>query len=149
MVFYFSPLFFTEVSLDTKIQFVAFNNVYILLLVAAKVVMTLFIVLQWVNEYYEIRTDRLIHRRGVIWRKEDVYEFSHIRSVGVHQGIFSKLFNFGTLRLYDWEMEKHVYIYLVHNPMKYHKILETLLPHVDKEKSTIREHLKDEEFEDL
>lgn len=43
-------------------------------------------VYQWLNEYYEITTTKLIHRKGFIFRKQEMYDFKQVRLAGVKQG---------------------------------------------------------------
>jgi hypothetical protein len=108
-------------------------------MMVVKTMLTLFVVLDWLNEYYEITPTTLSHRRGLIWRKEQDYDLKHIRSVSVQQGIFGKLLNYGTITLYERELRKEIYVYLIHNPVKYLHVLRDLTASSNEEKDIIRE----------
>ena len=99
--------------------------------------------LRWLNDYYEITPEIVTHRWGIIWRKEDSFKVTHIKNFGFSQGIFGKLFSYGSLHFYDWFMKREYNIYLIHNPRKYLRILEDLLPFADEDKQMIREHIVD------
>ena len=126
-----------------------FNIPLFILLVVIKTVITIFVIIQWLNEYYEITTKDIVHRRGLILKKEERHLLQHIGSVSIEQGVFGRRFNFGTLKLFNWTKEKYVYLYLIHNPMKYLHIMEELLPDADKSKRTVREHILEPEEDSL
>lgn len=130
-------------------DFVIFNIPFFIVLVVLKTILLLFVIMQWLNEYYEITTNDVVYRKGVFMRHEERHKLEHIGSVNLEQGFFGELFNFGTLKLFNWTIEKDILLYLIHNPKKYQKILEALLPDADKSKEVFREHLKEEENEEL
>ena len=126
-----------------------FNIPLFILLVVIKTVITIFVIIQWLNEYYEITTKDIVHRRGLILKKGERHLLQHIGSVSIEQGVFGRIFNFGTLKLFNWTKEKYVYLYLIHNPMKYLHIMEELLTDADKSKRTVREHILEPEEDSL
>ncbi|MDO8583034.1 MAG: PH domain-containing protein [bacterium] len=146
---FFSPLI-VPLSITIKTQIISYNILYFGLLLFAKILLTLFVVLEWLNEYYEITPAKIFHRRGIIWRKEDVYDLSgnkpdRITSIGIQQGFLGKIFNYGTLFFYDRGLYKYYYLHYIHNPLRYFEILQHLLPDAAIEKNIIREHVRDKE----
>ena len=113
-------------------------------LVLSKIILTVYIVLDWLNEYYEFDKDFIYHRRGIIWTSEQKYAISNIQSVKLEQGLWGKVFNAGNLRFYDAVVKKEFLIYMIHNPLRYFEILDKMLPKVDAEKEVIREHINTE-----
>ena len=150
-----SIIIFHSVLLKTNIKeiigedLLIFNIPLFIILVLIKTFFTIFIIIQWLNEYYEITTKEVVYRKGLIFKKEDRHLFEHIGSVKLEQGIFGRIFNFGTIRLFNWTREKNMYMYLIHNPSKYINILEELLPEADKEKKVFREHVLEPEEDTL
>ena len=150
-----SIIIFHSVLLKTNIKeiigedLLIFNIPLFIILVLIKSFFTIFIIIQWLNEYYEITTKEVVYRKGLIFKKEDRHLFEHIGSVKLEQGIFGRIFNFGTIRLFNWTREKNMYMYLIHNPSKYINILEELLPEADKEKKVFREHVLEPEEDTL
>lgn len=128
---------------------VLFNIPFFLFLVTTKLVVMICVIIQWLNEYYEITTGEVIFKKGFFFKKEERHVFEHIGSVKLEQGILGRIFNFGTLKLFNWTKEKYVYLYLIHNPMKYQKILEELLPEVDKSEKVFRKHILEPENDTL
>ena len=150
---FFSPLAI-PLSIEIKTQIVSYNIWYFVLLFFMKFVLTLFIVFEWLNEYYEITPTKIFHRRGIILRKEDIYDLSpheksaKITSIGMQQGFLGRIFNYGTLFFYDRGEYKYYYLHYIHNPSRYFTILRHLLPNADIEKDIVREHIHDEEIAD-
>ncbi len=146
---FFSPLFI-PLSVEIKTQIISYNVLYFSLLLFGKIGLTLFIVLEWLNEYYEITPTKIFHRRGIVWRRENTYDLSHdksdrITSIGIQQGLLGRLFNYGTLFFYDRGVYKYYYMHYIHNPLRYLEILHHLLPDATIEKDVIREHIYDKE----
>ena len=105
-----------------------------------KFFLTIAIVTQWLNDYYEIFPNEILHRTGILFRKQEKYFFNHISNIRLNQGVFGRLLNFGSLDLYDWALDKHATMYLIHNPDKYLRILERLMPQTDTARETLRRH---------
>jgi membrane protein YdbS with pleckstrin-like domain len=106
----------------------SYNSLFFLILVVLKIALTIYVVMRWITEYYEVWPHALMHVSGIIWRDQEKHPFSQMRSVKIEQGFLGKFFGFGTISLYNWYLEKNTVLYLVHNPMKYFRIIESLLP---------------------
>lgn len=130
---------------QVNLFFISNSFFYFLFLAAIKLVFTFYIIIQWLNEYYEITPSQVIYKKGVIWRKVDIHDFSLIRSLGIQQSFLGRILNYGTLNLYDRGIYKYFFLNYIHNPHRYFKLLRTLCLNADIEKETIREHLHDEE----
>lgn len=126
---------------DTQV----FNVPFYILLVLIKSFIMIVVIMIWLEEYYEITPQEVIHKNGFIFKLEERNKLTHIGSVTIEQGLLGRIFNYGTLKLYNWTQEKNVYLYLIHNPRKYHHILETLLPDADEGKRVLREHVIEED----
>lgn len=115
-------------------------------LVGMKSFVSFFIILQWLNEYYEITPTAIFHRRGVIFRREDRYILSHIAQVEVIQTFFGRLLNYGTITLYDARRNKYEDMYMIHNAIRYAHVIESLLPTADEKKRYLRGGIEEEIF---
>lgn len=113
--------------------------------VIVKLYLTVYVVLAWINNFYEITPLLVRHRSGIVWVHKEQLSLDDIQSITVDQGILGKILNFGTLSLYDWKWRKDEFLYSIHSPTKYVKIIEELLPNLDEERHIIREHLMEEE----
>ena len=140
-IVFFSLLSTPFFSAEVRVYLLTFHFVYFLFLVIVKIFLTLYVVLYWLNEYYEIHPDKIVHRNGIIWRKEEQYPLRQIRLIKMEQGTLGKLCNYGTLELFDWDLNKYTMMYLIHNPQRYVEILEGLTPRAGHEKDVLREHL--------
>ncbi len=124
---------------------IVFNVPLFVVLVFIKFSFTILVILQWLNEYYEIRPEEVVFRKGFIFKREKRYLLTHIGEVTLEQGIFGRIFNFGTVKLFNWTTEREEYLYLIHNPEKYQKILEDLTPEADEGKEILRKKIFDKE----
>lgn len=109
-----------------------------LLIGIVKIMLSVYIVLQWLNEYYEITPDSVIHKKGIIFRKLEQYRLDKVRAMSVQDTFMGELFNFATITLYDLRLNKYLDMYLIHNPDRYAKILQTLRPGLELKKDRVR-----------
>ena len=147
VVIFFSITFSSYAYQNAISGLVSYNLAYFSSLVTVKIFITLFIILQWLNEYYEIHPNKILHKKGIIWKKEKQYSFTELQSLDMDQGLIGRILNYGTISLYDYRERKYADLYLIHNTKKYYRILEKLLPKLDKEKKIIREKVFEDEDE--
>jgi membrane protein YdbS with pleckstrin-like domain len=102
-------------------------------LVVLQISLSIFIVLQWLNEYYEIMLDKVVHRKGIVYRNEKTFSLKQVRQVAMNQGFLGELFNYGTITLTDIRLNRKMHMHMIHNPRRYLKILEDLIPDVEEE----------------
>ncbi len=101
------------------------------LLSMVKTSISIFVVLKWLFEYYEITPKSIICKKGILYKDREAYPYEHIRGVKIIQGLFGKIFNYGTVELFDWDARKFISLYQIHNPDKYYEMLDSLIPHLD------------------
>lgn len=119
----------------------------LILLSLVESALTVYVVMEWVNEYYEISPHGIAHKRGVFFKKVEHHGIQNIKQVGISQSVLGKMLNYGTLTLFDWRLNECAELYAVHNPVRYVRILETLLPHVDENKETFGSIEEDDDEE--
>lgn len=103
-----------------------------------KIALSIYVVLLWLNEYYEITPESIIHRTGVIFRKAQLYELDKIRVMDVQDSFIGEIFNFATITLYDIRLNKYLDMYLIHNPQRYAHVLKELRPHIEIKEDSVR-----------
>lgn len=147
LVLLYSALYSTGLQQFISIDDSSFGLVSLILLSLIESVLTTYVVVEWVNEYYEISPHGIDHKRGVIFKKVEHYGLQNIKQISISQGVLGKMFNYGTLTLFDWRLDKCAELYAVHNPVRYVRILEALLPNVDEQKDTFGSVEEDDEEE--
>lgn len=145
----FSLIFFFNPDVQNQLGgWILYVNIpYFVGIVLLKTFVMLFIILQWLEEYYEINPKYIIHRKGFIFKKEEKYLLSHLGKVKLEQGVMGRILNYGNVKVFNWALEKDVTLYIIHNPTKAIRVLEELLPESDEEKETIRQHLIERDAE--
>lgn len=133
-VFYFSSVSSKYVPEIFNNAIISYSLPFFLILVIVKIFLSIYVVLKWTYEYYEIWPTAVFHKSGFFFKKEEKHPFSQMRSVKIEQGFFGKIFGFGTIILYNWYLKTHTSLYLIHNPIKYYRIIEGLLPKSEKDK---------------
>lgn len=115
-----------------------------------KLLINIYVILSWLNEYYEITPDYIYHKSGIIFKKTEQYKVDLIREMEVNDTFIGELFNFATVTLYDIRLKKYLDMYLIHNADRYAKIMKQLRPDIELKKDRVRMSLreKDEDIED-
>ena len=129
-------------------QLISYHSLFFIILAGLKICLTIFIILTWLNEYYEITPKEVVHKRGLIWRKEERYEFDYVRYVNLDQSILGRMFNFGTISLIDIRKNIFMHMYQIHNPHKYIHIIKNLVHGPHEERTIVKPHFFGEEEED-
>lgn len=112
-----------------------------------KLAITCYVVLLWLNEYYEITPEYIYHRKGLIFKKREQYRIDHVRRITVEDSFLGEMFNFATITLFDIRFNKYLDMYLIHNARRYAKVLQQLQPEIEiKEDHVWLPFLKREEF---
>jgi len=134
--------YFLLVKGETYVQSLSTNTVLFLtvfgIIGLIKIALSIYVVLQWLNEYYEITPEAIIHKRGIIFRKSERYDLGKIRAISVQDTFFGELCNYATMSLYDIRLNKYLDMYLIHNPDRYARILRTLRPALEMKSNRIR-----------
>ena len=98
-----------------------------------KISITIWIVLLWLNEYYEITQEYIVHKKGVIFHHSQEYRIDQIRRIEIEDSLLGEIFNYSTVTLYDIRLNKTLQMYLIHNPRRYVKVLQSLKPNIEVE----------------
>jgi len=62
-------------------------------------ILVFYIFFRWYKEYYDIREDKIVHARGIIFRRRTVIPLATISSISSWQGPLGKLTKYGNIEL--------------------------------------------------
>jgi membrane protein YdbS with pleckstrin-like domain len=94
------PLVFFTFSLNTTITLNLFSTIANIGLIMIKIFLMIIIITQWLDNYYEIRPGKIIYKSGFLIRREKEFDCIQISKINLTQGVFGRLFNFGTINLF-------------------------------------------------
>lgn len=106
---------------------------------SVKIILTVYLLISWVYNYYEIDREYITHKKGFIFEREERSALTHIGSIRIEQGLLGRIFNWGTIKAYNWEKQQYATLYQIHNPRKYLKVIEDIIPDIDVERKMVRE----------
>ena len=137
-IIFISSLFIIHAFISVFQMFlISYGNIvipeiyFISLLTLYKAVLMMCLCIQWQNEKYSITTSKIIHEKGVFFKKKEIYDYSHITLIDIKQGVFGKILNFGSIHLTDPFINKDIYLDDIHNPERYYHMLRELSPKID------------------
>jgi membrane protein YdbS with pleckstrin-like domain len=121
---------------DTIANFSLWSHVVLFTLYGA---LSLFVVLHWYYEYYLIQPDSIFVHRGIVFSSEQAFQMEDIKSIEIIQGMFGKIFNTGTVKLFAHRAQQYVLLSGVRRPaaiaahiQRLHPSPESVLPVVSR-----------------
>lgn len=99
---------------------------FIFLSVVQMILITM-VSLGWANEYYVIKSDGVLHRRGVLTLKEETFSLTNIEALTVEQDIWGRLFNFGSIRFFSPVLKQEYSISNISNPINVKSVIENIV----------------------
>jgi uncharacterized membrane protein YdbT with pleckstrin-like domain len=103
-----------------------FTRTLIIISIAIQIVNLILItlrVLSWINKYYIFTPEEIIIHTGILNTRKTEYKLEQLETVVIEQSLWGKIFNYGTLRIYNPILKGDVYITSVPEPEKYLEIL--------------------------
>jgi uncharacterized membrane protein YdbT with pleckstrin-like domain len=90
----------------------------------------IYLILSWFYNYHILKSKHIIVKKGIIFSDEENFDMEELQSVKVHQGLFGKIFNYGTVELHDAEINKRIILKNVTDPYQEADYIEKMYPEV-------------------
>lgn len=114
-------------------------SIGLIILIILQVALTVKIFMEWLSQYYVIQPGEVLFKTGVFEQKEKIYLLKHIESITCNQNFFEKVFNYGTVQLFNPILQQSIHLDCINNPEKYISILEKAIPGLEPKMSERRE----------
>ncbi len=120
------PIVFPFFTIDNgfKILNYSLTNILFISLIFFQVHLTFITILNWLNDYYVIKPGEIYFKKGFLNKLEEVHLLKDIEGIGSNQNLLERIFNYGTIRLYNPIDKKEIDIHAINNPEKYIKIIQ-------------------------
>jgi uncharacterized membrane protein YdbT with pleckstrin-like domain len=102
----------------TEVILIQVLNIYILLIA----------ILSWLNKRYIFNPKEIIVKTGIVNTKSTTYEIANLQSMSISQNIIQKLFNFGSIKLFNPVLKEEIYVTDIPDPHKYGEIIQQYQP---------------------
>lgn len=107
----------------TYLSFSVFSSYSVL-----KAIFMLYLAIRWVTTRYELYDGEVRFKHGIVLKQEKIYMCTYTQEVVTSQGFLGRIFNFGTIELYNPVLKESVYIDSIPNPTKYTEMIKNGLP---------------------
>ena len=84
--------------------------------------------LTWLNKHYVLNPKEVIVKTGVISTKSTTYEIANLQSMSISQNIIQKIFNFGSIKLFNPVLKEEIFLSDIPDPHKYGEIIQRYQP---------------------
>ena len=121
VAFLFNFFVFSGGSLTVKTSSTFYMGSFFLI---ANLIAFIYLFLSWNYKYYILSRDGISSNSGIILRKTKSIDMSAIRSIGVNQGLFGKVFNYGTLILESPLLSEKFFMYDLPNPFRHAALID-------------------------
>lgn len=99
-----------------------------IILTAIKLFLIISTAIKWTANYYELCKGEIRYVTGIFFHKEKVYRCTYTQEVDYTQNIIGRIFNYGTIEIYNPAMKEKLFLYAIPNPKRYATIIKNLLP---------------------
>ena len=89
-------------------------------------VIVFFIFFRWYKEYYDIKLDKIIYGRGIIFRLKTAIPIRSVHSVSYRQGPLGRLTKYGSVYLTDSNGKRFAVLDHIPEPQKYTELIVSL-----------------------
>lgn len=132
----------------------SFHIVEAIGLFVLETMLVFYIFFRWYKEYYDIREDKIVHGRGIIFRRRTVIPLNTISSVSYWQGPLGKLTKYGNIELKEKNSDQNFVIDHIPEPQYYVEYLVKLKDSLgrldlEEEKLSLKQILSNGEHERL
>lgn len=104
------------------------NNLILIVEILVIQIFNLYLILNvifsWLSIEYILRNDEIVIRQGLIKSKETTYEIANLQSMSINQSLMGRLFNFGTIRLFNPVLKEEIFLEDIPNPKLYGAIIQ-------------------------
>jgi len=101
-------------------SFHIFEAIAIFLLETALV---FYIFFRWYKEYYDIKSDKIVYGRGIVYRRKTVIPIKTIHSVSYRQGPLGRLTRYGAVELADKDSNQIITLDHIPEPKEYAEMI--------------------------
>jgi membrane protein YdbS with pleckstrin-like domain len=133
VVFYlFRYVILVAIALENySVQFVQLPLIqatyYLLLLIILLLILSIvWDMISWRQKKYQITTQRVVVKRGIIRKKRSYIHYSKIQDIDVDQGILDRLFSAGDIEIYGGHEHTNIILEDVPNPREVEDIIDRL-----------------------
>lgn len=117
------PIYF-NLSVVLQNQLMPIYFICFVLLNVLKIIVMLIAALGWVTNRYHIGQGEIRYKSGILGHSEKIFLCNHTQEVTYDQGFWGRLFNFGSIEIYNPALKEKIYIDSVPNPSKCVEIIK-------------------------
>jgi len=101
LIFIAVLFFFDQNSSKTGGQLIMLHIETFAVYAAVCILIALIVMLRWAFEAYTVYDGRLVHRRGIIFRKTETYSLQNMEEVSIQEGFIGRIMKHGTIVLHN------------------------------------------------
>lgn len=124
--FFLATIYGFASTIFTRLEFQSWVFWSSVLLKAINIILVGNILLSWFFTWYTIKPREYILHKGILRREAITFEFDHLDKISIEQGVLGRIFNYGSISIYNHDLRKNVYIHDIPNPKIYAQKLLSL-----------------------
>ncbi|MFN7160675.1 MAG: PH domain-containing protein [Candidatus Gracilibacteria bacterium] len=98
---------------------ISFYLIYIFFIQIVNAMILVYILFKWMNKYYVINLKEITVHEGLFKKRQANYSLATVDHITLSQGLFARLMNYGTVKLFDSANQQRVNISGITNPAYY------------------------------
>jgi len=118
------PTLFISIPFLTQKEMTAFYFSSFLLITLGKVNLMVYAVLRWVTTHYTIGKGEIRYKTGILAKNEKIYSCTLTQEVIYTQSFWGRIFNYGTIEVYNPAIKETIYMDSIPDPNKYVDVIK-------------------------
>lgn len=93
-----------------------YDSFFLLLFILLQLIITTYLIIFWYNEYYKLEETYILHKTGILTKKETRFKLDRIRSINIHQWFRGKLLQYWDIEIIAQLDDKKIFLNSIPNP---------------------------------
>ncbi|MBP7774467.1 PH domain-containing protein [Candidatus Woesebacteria bacterium] len=122
------PILWLMPNIETGWGTIIIYIIIYLIIQIINVSILVFLILNWYNRTYIFRGKDLLFRWGILSTTDKIFQFDNVEKVTIRQNLLGRIFNYGTIDIYNPLIKEDAYMVSIPNPKHYADVIQGVVP---------------------
>ncbi len=95
---------------------ITYDTFFLLLFIVLQLLITMYLIISRYSVYYKIEEDYILHKTGILTKKEERFKLDGIRAIHIHKKFRGNMLQYGDIEIIAQMDKQKITLYAVPNP---------------------------------
>ena len=95
---------------------ITYDTFFLLLFIVIQLFITAYLIISRYSVYYKIEEDYILHKTGILTKKEERFKLNSIRAIHIHKKFRGNLLQYGDIEIIAQMDQQKITLYAIPNP---------------------------------